>query len=102
MTTGLSLCITVDILQYSMPLAFLPSVLEDRGHSPMRIATAIGIYYWTGFLGGLVITSYQVWRCLYEKHQEGQEITTYETVCRHIKYLIIGLGIGTLTLFLQA
>ena len=34
MVTGLSLCITVDILQYSMPLAFLPSVLEDRPSRP--------------------------------------------------------------------
>merc|ERR1719253_1378655 len=64
---GLALCIFVDIFQYSMPLAFLPSVLEDRGHSPMKIATAIGVYYWTGFLGGLVITSYQIWRLLYVK-----------------------------------
>merc|ERR1719162_2912161 len=59
---GLALCITVDILQYSMPLAFLPSVLEDRGHSTSRIATAIGVYYWTGFLGGCMITSYQIYR----------------------------------------
>merc|ERR1719191_1807016 len=67
MSCGISLCITVDILQYSMPLAFLPSVLEDRGHSPMMIATAIGVYYWTGFLGGLVLTSYQIWRVFYTK-----------------------------------
>jgi len=101
--SGLSMCITVDILQYSMPLAFLPSVLEDRGHSPMKIATAIGIYYWTGFLGGFIITSYQCYRCLYEKQKAGtSEVTPYNEVCRHIKYLIVGLGIGTATLFLQA
>jgi hypothetical protein len=41
--SSVSMCITVDILQYSMPLAFLPSVLEDRGNSPMKIATAIGV-----------------------------------------------------------
>merc|ERR1719420_1693363 len=67
---GLSLCITVDILQYSMPLAFLPSVLEDRGHSTMKIAAAIGVYYWTGFAGGAVITSYQIWRVVSNKDEE--------------------------------
>merc|ERR1719230_1089611 len=61
-SVGLSLCIFVDIFQYSMPLAFLPSVLEDRGHNTSRIATAIGVYYWTGFLGGCIITSYQIYR----------------------------------------
>merc|ERR1719199_1035549 len=73
--TSVSMCITVDILQYSMPLAFLPSVLEDRGHSPEMIATAIGVYYWTGLLGGLVLTSYEVWRMLYKKEAHGVDIT---------------------------
>jgi len=101
--SGLAMCITVDILQYSMPLAFLPSVLEDRGHSPIKIATAIGIYYWTGFLGGMIITSYQIWRVLYEKPSgHGHEVSEYSTVQRHIKYLIFGLGVGTVTLFIQA
>jgi len=103
MISGLSMCITVDILQYSMPLAFLPSVLEDRGHEPIKIATCIGIYYWTGFLGGLFITSYQIWRMLYERQSTiSHEVSDYDTVQRHIKYLIFGLGIGTLTLFVQA
>jgi MFS family permease len=98
---GLALCIFVDIFQYSMPLAFLPSVLEDRGHSPMKIATAIGVYYWTGFLGGLCITAYQIWHALYVKEQ-GNEVTPYATVCRHLKYLIVGLFLATITLFIQA
>lgn len=104
MITGLSMCITVDILQYSMPLAFLPSVLEDRGHSPLKIATAIGIYYWTGFLGGLIITSYQIWRMLYEKPQASgeHEVSDHASVVRHVKFLIFGLGVGTITLFVQA
>merc|ERR1719395_349596 len=72
---GLSLSITVDILQYSMPLAFLPSVLEDRGHSPEMIATAIGVYYWTGLLGGLLITAYQIWKMLYKKETQVLDIT---------------------------
>eukprot|EP00747_Dinoflagellata_sp_TGD_P163941 gnl/TRDRNA2_/TRDRNA2_183186_c0_seq1.p1 gnl/TRDRNA2_/TRDRNA2_183186_c0~~gnl/TRDRNA2_/TRDRNA2_183186_c0_seq1.p1 ORF type:complete len:497 (+),score=93.95 gnl/TRDRNA2_/TRDRNA2_183186_c0_seq1:235-1725(+) len=97
---GLSLSITVDILQYSMPLAFLPSVLEDRGHSPMKIATAIGVYYWTGFVGGLIITSYQIWRVI--KNLEEPKFTTLGIAKRHVKFLIIGLTIGSVTLICQA
>jgi len=101
--SGLSMCITVDILQYSMPLAFLPSVLEDRGHSTMKIATAIGVYYWTGFLGGLMITCYQVYRVLYERRRANScEVTDIATVKRHIVYLIVGLLVGSVTLCLQA
>jgi len=100
---GLALCITVDILQYSMPLAFLPSVLEDRGHSTPKIAAAIGVYYWTGFLGGCVITSYQVSRVYRGEvtEDEGQGMTV-GTARRQIKYLILGLLIGTVTLTCQA
>jgi MFS family permease len=97
---GLSLSITVDILQYSMPLAFLPSVLEDRGHGPMKIATAIGVYYWTGFLGCTLITAYQVWAMVCNRGSE-----TGQTVARtrqQIVYVIGGLVIGTITLFTQA
>merc|ERR1719352_469228 len=75
--TSVSMCITVDILQYAMPLAFLPSVLEDRGHSPMMIATAIGVYYWTGLLGGVVITSTEVWRMLYVKNEHMVDATPF-------------------------
>lgn len=101
MVTGLSLCITVDILQYSMPLAFLPSVLEDRGHRPMVIATAIGIYYWTGFAGGAVITSYQISK-LFQQEDPRDEWITVQKTSRRIKYLIIGLAFGTVTLMAQA
>lgn len=101
MVTGLSLCITVDILQYSMPLAFLPSVLEDRGHRPMVIATAIGIYYWTGFAGGAVITSYQI-RQLFKAPDPRDEWITVQKTSTRIKYLIIGLLFGTITLMAQA
>mmetsp|Transcript_65188 Transcript_65188/g.142038 ORF Transcript_65188/g.142038 Transcript_65188/m.142038 type:complete len:475 (-) Transcript_65188:78-1502(-) len=98
---SLSLCIVVDILQYSMPLSFLPSVLEDRGHSAMKIAAAIGVYYWTGFAGGAIITVYQIWRLLYGKvnpYGEG----TVAIAQRRIRYLIVGLLIGTVTLIMQA
>jgi MFS family permease len=98
-----SMCITVDILQYSMPLAFLPSVLEDRGHKVENIATAIGIYYWAGFLGGLSVTTYEVWKAFYLKEEHGAHgLTLYSTAKRHIKFLVFGLGIGVATLFIQA
>jgi len=100
--TSVSMCITVDILQYAMPLAFLPSVLEDRGHSPMKIATAIGVYYWTGLLGGIVLTSYEVWRMLYTKAEHSVNATPFATVQRQIKVVIFNLGIGVITLFVQA
>lgn len=100
--SSVSMCITVDILQYSMPLAFLPSVLEDRGHSPEMIATAIGVYYWTGLLGGLVLTSYEVWRMMCSKERHEVDITPYADVIRQIKIIIFNLGIGVLTLFIQA
>merc|ERR1719162_1694381 len=83
--TSVAMCITVDILQYSMPLSFLPSVLEDRGHSPMKIATAIGVYYWTGFLGGLIITSYQIWRVINGSSRDDR-VTTVANAKRQIKY----------------
>jgi len=96
------MCITVDILQYAMPLAFLPSVLEDRGHSPMMIATAIGVYYWTGLLGGIVLTSYEVWRMLYVKDEHKVDATPFEVVRQQIKVVIFNLGVGVITLFIQA
>jgi len=99
---GISMCITVDILQYSMPLAFLPSVLEDKGHEPMEIATAIGVYYWTGFLGCSMIMCFQVWRMLYQRQTNHTEATSYDQVIRQIKYLIAALMVSTVTLFTQA
>jgi len=101
MVLGLSMCITVDILQYSMPLAFLPSVLEDRGHSSMKIATAIGVYYWTGFVGGLIITCYQVFRLIFNREFKN-EVTRLADTKLKIRYLIMGLGIGCITLAGQA
>merc|ERR1719382_2951 len=90
--SSVSMCITVDILQYSMPLAFLPSVLEDRGHSPMKIATAIGVYYWTGLLGGIMLTSYEVWKMFYTNEDHKVDITPFATVKRQIKIIIFNLG----------
>lgn len=100
--SSVAMCITVDILQYSMPLAFLPSVLEDRGHSPEMIATAIGVYYWTGLLGGTLITSYQIWKLFYRKETQEVDITPFTTVQTNLKLVIFSLGIGVATLCVQA
>mmetsp|Transcript_57023 Transcript_57023/g.183273 ORF Transcript_57023/g.183273 Transcript_57023/m.183273 type:complete len:466 (+) Transcript_57023:131-1528(+) len=97
----LSMCITVDILQYSMPLAFLPSVLEDRGHSPLHIATAIGVYYWTGFAGGLMITSFKIYQ-LVGAHKPKLDSAGLAATRRQVQYLIVGLLVGSATLAVQA
>merc|ERR1719197_927492 len=99
--TSVSMCITVDILQYAMPLAFLPSVLEDRGHSPEKIAMAIGVYYYTGLLGGAMLTSYEVYKMFYVK-AHGVNLTPFADVQRQLKIIIFNLGIGVLTLLVQA
>jgi MFS family permease len=98
---SLAMCITVDILQYSMPLAFLPSVLEDRGHSPLKIATAIGVYYYTGFVGQICITSYQIYCMIYGRGRH-EDVRTVSSTRRQIVWLIICLLIGAGTLALQA
>merc|ERR1719321_264563 len=99
--TSVSMCITVDILQYAMPLAFLPSVLEDRGHSPEKISLAIGVYYYTGLLGGAMLTSYEIYKMFYVKAHD-VDITTFADVKRQLKIVIFNLGLGVLTLFVQA
>mmetsp|Transcript_2101 Transcript_2101/g.6182 ORF Transcript_2101/g.6182 Transcript_2101/m.6182 type:complete len:506 (+) Transcript_2101:105-1622(+) len=107
MALCISLCITVDILQYSMPLAFLPSVLEDRGHRPMAIATAIGVYYWTGFAGGLIITSYMVYKMVTARDEDSDEgmedqVRSVKVIRKNLRYLVYGLGVGSVTLAGQA
>merc|ERR1719316_2261198 len=65
LSTAISMCIMVDILQHSAPLPFLPQTLEEAGHDSYEIASVIGSYYWSGFLGGCIITSYQVYELLF-------------------------------------
>lgn len=99
---ALSLCITVDILQHSMPLAFLPSVFEDRGHTPMEIAATLGVYYWTGFLACCLLTAWQAWCVVNRRDALESDVILLATAQRYIKYLVAGLGIGMLSLFVQA
>jgi len=93
-TFSIALCITVDILQYSMPLPFLPQALEDRHHNSLQIATAIGGYYWSGFLGGALITSVQIYRVIFRAPTK----LSRADIRRHVIFLIIGLFCGALTL----
>lgn len=98
---GISLCIAIDILQYSMPLSFLPQVLEDRGYKTLPIATVVGGYYWTGFAGGVCITSYQISRVLKGERNKGKSLALAD-VRLHVKYLVFGLMVGTISLAAQA
>jgi len=67
----------------------------------MKIATAIGVYYWTGFAGGAIITGFQLWRVLFHKEENGGA-TSVATAKRHVYFLIVGLALGTVTLLCQA
>lgn len=96
-TLSIALCITVDILQYSMPLPFLPQALEDRHHNSLQIATAIGGYYWSGFLGGALITSVQIYRVIFRAPTK----LSRADIRRHVIFLIIGLFCGALTLIAE-
>lgn len=68
----------------------------------MTIATAIGVYYWTGFLGQCCITGYQIVRLVRSDGGEAEDVTTVGVVKRQIYYLIAGLGVGAVTLLGQA
>lgn len=98
LSISISMCIAVDILQYSFPLSFLPRSLEDEGHSSRHIAAVIGGYYWSGFAGGVMITTYQIWRILFRKASP----LTLTQVKWQFGALILGLLIGALTLVKQA
>lgn len=95
---AISMCIAVDILQYSFPLSFLPRSLEDEGHSSRHIAAVIGGYYWSGFAGGVLITMYQLYKLFFHKPSP----LTLSQVKLQFLALIVGLLIGGATLVKQA
>jgi MFS family permease len=97
-SVAISMCIAVDILQYSFPLSFLPRSLEDGGHSSKHIAAVIGGYYWSGFAGGVVITIWQIYRILF-RHAS---VLSLKEVKYQIFALVVGLLIGSATLVKQA
>ena len=98
LSVAISMCIAVDILQYSFPLSFLPRSLEDEGHSSRHIAAVIGGYYWSGFAGGVLITGYQIFRIFARKASP----LTIGQVKWQFGALIGGLAIGSVTLLKQA
>lgn len=99
---GFATCVCIDILQYSMPLAVLPSVLEDQGYTMFEVAVAVGVYYWTGFAVTLIIASYQVYRVLTEKATKRPQMVPITTVKFYVIYVIVALAVGTVSLVVQA
>ena len=98
LSVSISMCIAVDILQYSFPLSFLPRSLEDEGHSSKHIAAVIGGYYWSGFVGGMFITAWQIFKIFFRKASP----LTMSHVRWQIAALIVGLLVGAVTLIKQA
>lgn len=91
----------IDILQYTMPLAFLPSRLEDAGYSNFQVACAVGIYYWTGLVVTCSIAVYHVSCVLREKPGTRPEATTVTDMRRYVVYALGALTFGTITLFVE-
>jgi len=96
--TSICLCITVDILQHAAPLPFLPQQLEEHGHDAMEIAAVMGGYYWMGFLGGLLLTLYQIHGLLWGVYAE----PSWRAMRSHVLKLGVGLMLGSLTLLVEA
>jgi hypothetical protein len=95
---SISMCICVDILQHAAPLPFLPQHLEAHGHDAAEIAAVMGGYYWSGFLGGMIITAWQIQGVLMRRFEEDQ----WNSLRGHILKLMLGLTIGGATLLLEA
>lgn len=99
--SGISMSVGIDILQYTMPLAFLPSRLEDTGYTNFQIACAVGIYYWTGLAVTCTIAIYHVSCVLREKPGQRPEAMSVHTIKTYIVYALTALTGGTITLFVE-
>lgn len=95
---AICLCITVDILQHAAPLPFLPLKLEEEGHSSHEIAAVMGGYYWMGFVGGVLLTTYQIHGLLYGTYHE----PSWAALRGHVIKLGVGLLLGAATLLVEA
>lgn len=95
---SICLCICVDILQHAAPLPFLPLQLEEEGHSSHEIAAVMGGYYWMGFVGGLLLTTYQIHGLLWGTYHE----PCWAALRNHIIKLGVGLLLGAATLLVEA
>lgn len=95
---SISMCICVDILQHAAPLPFLPQHLESHGHDAAEIAAVMGGYYWSGFIGGCMITAWQVHGVLFRRFEEDQ----WNALRGHVVKLMVGLFLGGITLLVEA
>merc|ERR1719456_2057764 len=64
----------------------------------MEIAAVMGGYYWMGFLGGLLLTLYQIHGLLWGQYQE----PSWRAMRSHVLKLGVGLMLGSLTLLVEA
>merc|ERR1719456_1354890 len=64
----------------------------------MEIAAVMGGYYWMGFLGGLLLTLYQIHGLLWGQYVE----PTWRAMRSHVLKLGVGLMLGSLTLLVEA
>jgi len=94
---SISLCIVIDILQYSAVLSFLPQGLKDEGYQSHEISAVIGSYYWAGFLGGTCITSWQIRKVIAVE----EEPLKWSHLKGHVVNLIIGLMCGAVALTIE-
>lgn len=94
---SISLCIVIDILQYSAVLSFLPQGLKDKGYQSHEISAVVGSYYWAGFLGGTCITSWQIRKVIAVE----VEPLKWSHLKGHVINLIIGLMCGAVALTIE-
>merc|ERR1719428_2071274 len=64
----------------------------------MEIAAVMGGYYWMGFLGGLLLTLYQIHGLLWGVYAE----PSWRAMRSHVLKLGVGLMLGSLTLLVEA
>jgi MFS family permease len=64
----------------------------------MEIAAVMGGYYWMGFVGGLLLTAYQIHGLLWGEYTE----VTWKACRSHIVKLGVGLLLGSATLLVEA
>jgi hypothetical protein len=76
----------------------LPLQLEEEGHSSHEIAAVMGGYYWMGFVGGLLLTTYQIHGLLWGTYSE----PSWAALRSHIIKLGVGLLLGAATLLVEA
>jgi MFS family permease len=72
--------------------------LEEEGHSSHEIAAVMGGYYWMGFVGGVLLTTYQIHGLLWGTYHE----PSWAALRSHLLKLGVGLLLGAATLLVEA